>query len=149
MARDAKRKADDVAAAAASKKAATVSSKWTVTINLTALKRPVHPPTSEDYNEWSLDQLKLECTARKLNVVKNTKKVDRAMILDAWDANKGSVEALLLRQQQQTKGGGGVEYKRTKGCMFRLLNVLFSDHFFEAFLATGNQLSREEIDQGG
>ncbi|ETK85026.1 hypothetical protein F441_10365 [Phytophthora nicotianae CJ01A1] len=149
MARDAKRKADDVAAAAASKTAATVSSKWTVTINLTALKRPVNPPTSEDYSEWSLDQLKLECTARKLNVVKNTKKVDRAMILDAWDANKGSVEALLLRQQQQTKGGGGVEYKRTKGCMFRLLNVLFSDHFFEAFLATGNQLSREEIDQGG
>ncbi|EEY67292.1 uncharacterized protein PITG_04286 [Phytophthora infestans T30-4] len=33
--------------------------------------------------------------------------------------------------------------------MFRLLNVFFSDRFYEALLATGNQLSREEIDQGG
>ncbi|OWZ09953.1 hypothetical protein PHMEG_00017264 [Phytophthora megakarya] len=33
--------------------------------------------------------------------------------------------------------------------MFRLLNILFSDSFFESFLATGNQPRREEIGQGG
>ncbi|POM80807.1 Hypothetical protein PHPALM_1307 [Phytophthora palmivora] len=33
--------------------------------------------------------------------------------------------------------------------MFRLLNVLISDRFYEAFLAVGHQLSRAEIDQGG
>ncbi|KAE9059500.1 hypothetical protein PF010_g30592 [Phytophthora fragariae] len=33
--------------------------------------------------------------------------------------------------------------------MFRLLNVLFSERFFQAFLASGNQLSRSELDQGG
>ncbi|EEY66830.1 uncharacterized protein PITG_17398 [Phytophthora infestans T30-4] len=33
--------------------------------------------------------------------------------------------------------------------MFRLLNVLFSDRFFDTFLETGHQLRREELDQGG
>eukprot|EP00644_Phytophthora_capsici_P006829 jgi/Phyca11/72537/gw1.8.480.1 len=33
--------------------------------------------------------------------------------------------------------------------MFRLLNVLFSERFFQAFLSSGNQLSRSELDQGG
>lgn len=71
------------------------------------------------------------------------------MILDVWDANRGGAEALLLRQRKQAKGGGNEEAKRTMGCMLRLLNVLFSDRFFEEFIATGNQLSREQIDQGG
>ncbi|OWY91340.1 LOW QUALITY PROTEIN: hypothetical protein PHMEG_00040117, partial [Phytophthora megakarya] len=33
--------------------------------------------------------------------------------------------------------------------MFRLMNILFSDRFFESFLATRNQPRREEISQGG
>eukprot|EP00644_Phytophthora_capsici_P018631 jgi/Phyca11/131789/e_gw1.113.48.1 len=33
--------------------------------------------------------------------------------------------------------------------MFPLINVLFSNRFFQALLATGNQLTREEIDHGG
>ncbi|KUF85687.1 hypothetical protein AM588_10000983 [Phytophthora nicotianae] len=33
--------------------------------------------------------------------------------------------------------------------MFRLLNVLFSERFFHAFLTSGDQLSRRELDQGG
>ncbi|KAF4136082.1 hypothetical protein GN958_ATG14726 [Phytophthora infestans] len=145
---DPARKASSVAAASADPTATKVSSKWAVTIDLTTLKRPLRPPTSENYNKWSLDQHKLECTARKLNVIKNTKKDDRAMILDAWDANRGGVEALLLRQRKQAKGGGGEKDKHTNGCMFRLLNVLFSDRFFEEFIATGNQLSRKQIEKG-
>ncbi|POM62100.1 hypothetical protein PHPALM_28785 [Phytophthora palmivora] len=86
--------------------AMTVSSKWAMAIDLASLKRPVRPPTSEDYTKWSLDQLKLECTARKLNVIKNTKKNDRVAILEAWDTNKDGVEALLLRQRSQAKGEG-------------------------------------------
>ncbi|POM70322.1 Hypothetical protein PHPALM_13256 [Phytophthora palmivora] len=93
----------------------TVSSKWTMTIDLAPLKRPVRPPTSEDYSKWSLDQLKLEYTARKLNVIKNTKKNDRVAILEAWDTNKDVVEALLLRQRSQAKGESHEEAKRTKG----------------------------------
>lgn len=33
--------------------------------------------------------------------------------------------------------------------MFRLLNVLYSDDFFNTFLESGHQLQREELDQGG
>ncbi|ETN20734.1 hypothetical protein PPTG_03667 [Phytophthora nicotianae INRA-310] len=84
MARTAKRKASDDAAASTAgpdTTATTMSSMLTVTIDLAPLKRPVRPPMSEKYSYWSLDQLKLECTARKLNVLKNTKKDDRASIL--------------------------------------------------------------------
>ncbi|KAF4138616.1 hypothetical protein GN958_ATG12191 [Phytophthora infestans] len=86
---DSARKASSVAAASADPTATKVSSKWTVTIDLTTLKCPLRPPTSKNYNEWSLDQLKLECTARKKNVIQSTKKDDRAMILDAWDIDQG------------------------------------------------------------
>jgi hypothetical protein len=33
--------------------------------------------------------------------------------------------------------------------MFRLINVLFSHEFFERFIASGNQLTRKELDEGG
>ncbi|GMF55276.1 unnamed protein product [Phytophthora fragariaefolia] len=91
----------------------------------------------------------LECPARKLNVVKNTKKNDRVEILSAWNASKGGVKILVQRQRKRSKGDNGEEDKRTKTCMFTLPNVLFSDRFYEAYLATGNQLFGEEIDRGG
>ncbi|RLN87610.1 hypothetical protein BBJ28_00017351 [Nothophytophthora sp. Chile5] len=91
----------------------------------------------------------MECTARKLNVVKNTRKQERVMLLRAWDDNKDGVELLLQRQRNKSKRGGDEEEKRTKNCMFRLLNVLFSSHFFDAFLESGNQLRRDQLDQGG
>ncbi|OWY92987.1 LOW QUALITY PROTEIN: hypothetical protein PHMEG_00037775, partial [Phytophthora megakarya] len=137
------------AAAAADTAVTTVSSNWTVTIDLASLKRPVRPPSSDEYSKWSLDQLKLECTASNPNVIKNTKNYDRVAILKAWNSNNDGVEALLLRQRKQMKDESHEEAKRTKGCMFRLLNVLSSDLFYEALLRTGNQLSREEIDQKG
>ncbi|KAJ8561946.1 hypothetical protein ON010_g7733 [Phytophthora cinnamomi] len=107
---------------------------------------PRRPTTTKD---WTLEQLKLECTARNLNVAKNTKKDDRVKILCTWDTNKEGVEALLSRQRQRSKRGRGDDDKRTKGCMFRLLNVLFSLRFYELLLTIGNQLRREEFDQGG
>ncbi|KAE9036382.1 hypothetical protein PR003_g3029 [Phytophthora rubi] len=36
------------------------SSKWTVMVSLDSRKRTIPPPTSDDYKDWSLDQLKLE-----------------------------------------------------------------------------------------
>ncbi|POM64714.1 Hypothetical protein PHPALM_19714 [Phytophthora palmivora] len=126
------------AVAASSATAAAVSLKRTVTIDLTSLKRP------------RLDQLKLKCIAPKLDVLKNTKKDDRVEILTAWSTNKGGIETLLQCQRNRAKKGECEEdTKRTKGFMFRLLNVLFSDRLCEAFLATGHQVSHAEIDQGG
>ncbi|KAE8902708.1 hypothetical protein PF005_g2304 [Phytophthora fragariae] len=125
------------------------SSKWTVMVSLDSRKRTIPPPTSDNYKDWSLDQLKLECTARSLNVAKNTRKDERVKVLSAWDANMEGLEALLSLQRKKTKRGRGEDDKRTKGCMFRLLNVLFSIRFYVLFVSIGNQLRREEIDQGG
>ncbi|OWY95109.1 hypothetical protein PHMEG_00034974 [Phytophthora megakarya] len=126
----------------------TQSSKWTVVASLDSQKRQIRPPTSDDYNEWTLEQLKL-CTARKLKVPKNTKKDERIKILVAWDTDRDAVEVLLRRHRKRVADGRSEEDKRTKGCMFRLMNILFSDRFFESFLATRNQPRREEIGQGG
>jgi hypothetical protein len=49
------------------------SSKWSAKQKADS-KRFVVPPSSADYKDWTVDQLKLECTAQKLSVVKNTKK---------------------------------------------------------------------------
>ncbi|KAE9074985.1 hypothetical protein PF005_g32780, partial [Phytophthora fragariae] len=74
------------------------STKWTVSAALLSKrKQPVAPPPSDLYAEWTLDQLRLECTSRKLNVKKNTCKDDRVKLLTAYDENKTSVELLLQR----------------------------------------------------
>ncbi|KAE9362202.1 hypothetical protein PF008_g294 [Phytophthora fragariae] len=63
------------------------TSKWTVTEELLRKrKNPATPPTSDDYKDWSLEQLRLECTARRLNVKKNTCKSDRMQLLTAYDS---------------------------------------------------------------
>ncbi|GMF45263.1 unnamed protein product [Phytophthora fragariaefolia] len=77
--------AKDMAAPAA-------TGKWTVTEELLRKrKNPVTPPTSDDYKDWSLDQLRLECTARRLNVKKNSCKSDRMQLLTAYDSNKSGL----------------------------------------------------------
>ncbi|KAI9985010.1 hypothetical protein PInf_004317 [Phytophthora infestans] len=59
---------------------------------LSRRKQPVPVPISESYDDWSLTQLKLECTARKLNVVKNTNKEGRIALLSAYDKNKKAIQ---------------------------------------------------------
>ncbi|ETO99464.1 hypothetical protein F441_23121, partial [Phytophthora nicotianae CJ01A1] len=123
---------------------------WTVSAALLSRRKtPVPVPTSEAYENWSLPQLKLECTARKLNVVKNTNKEGRIALLNAYDNNKKAIRKRVQQQRSDARRGQQEEEKRTKNCMFRLLNVLFSERFFHAFLTSGDQLSRRELDQGG
>ena len=82
-----------------------------------------------------MDQLKLECTARKLSVAKNTKKEERVAILELYDNSKGGVALLLdnqrLGKRSQTSRGGD-EARRSRHCMFRLINALFSSDCFTA-----------------
>jgi hypothetical protein len=125
------------------------SSKWSVTAATAARKRVIPPPTSDDYADWTLDQLKLECNARKLNVVKNTRKQERVKLLRAYDANTEGVEVLLRRQRKRSKRSNEEEQRRTSGCMFRLLNILFVQLFFDRLLSLGNLLRRDELDEGG
>ncbi|KAF1784841.1 hypothetical protein GQ600_24718 [Phytophthora cactorum] len=74
-------------------------------------KRSVFPPTSEEYIEWTVDQLKLECTGRKLSVFKNTKKDDRVkpttsprctMLPSSKQCGRMSTD-LSLKQKPETK----------------------------------------------
>ncbi|KAF4135544.1 hypothetical protein GN958_ATG15264 [Phytophthora infestans] len=126
------------------------SLKWTVAETQTARKRPIITPTSYNFDDWTLEQIMMECTARKLNVVKNTCRRDHVKLLKAWDSNKEGVEVLVRQQRKRSKGQREEEAKRTtKGCMLRLLNILFSDNFFTSFLETGHQLRPDELDQGG
>ncbi|KAE9334446.1 hypothetical protein PF008_g13960 [Phytophthora fragariae] len=125
------------------------SSKWAVISARDTTKRLIPPPTSDDYADWTLDQLKLECTARKLNVMKNTRKQERVKLLRAYDANTEGVEVLLRRQRKRSRRTSEEEPRRTSGCMFRLINVLFSLLFFDRFISLGNLLRRDELDEGG
>ncbi|ETN19805.1 hypothetical protein PPTG_04985 [Phytophthora nicotianae INRA-310] len=115
------------------------SSKWTVAAPLDSRKRTIRPTTSDSYGDWTLDQLKLD----------NTRKQDRVELLKAWDSNKEAVQALVVRQRKRSKGVSEEEERRSAGCMFRLINVLFSDRFFDSFLTSGNLLPRDVLDDGG
>ncbi|EGZ29020.1 hypothetical protein PHYSODRAFT_294359 [Phytophthora sojae] len=137
--------------AAASGGEARVSSKWSAQQKLGS-KRPVPPPTSDDYISWTVDQLKLECTARKLSVAKNTSKADRVAILHGYDGSKKAIELLLEHQRATKRGrseGKSSAERRSRHCLYRLLNVLFSEVFFVSFVSSGDTLTRRELDEGG
>ncbi|KAE8956969.1 hypothetical protein PR002_g31311 [Phytophthora rubi] len=130
---------------------APVSSKWTA-VQKAGSKRKVPPPSSDDYSTWTVDQLKLECTSRKLAVAKNTNKSDRVTILRGYDDSRVSMELLLESQRLGKRGRGANEdtaERRSRHCLYRLLNVLFSELFFARFITSGDSLTRRELDDGG
>ncbi|ETP14451.1 hypothetical protein F441_10614 [Phytophthora nicotianae CJ01A1] len=123
---------------------------WTVSDELLQRRKKIVPiPTREAYESWSLGQLKLAYTSRKLNAVKNTNKEGRVALLNAYDTHKLNTQNTVQQQRSNARRGREEEEKRTKNCMFRLLNVIFSESFFNGLLTSGNQLSRSEFDQGG
>ncbi|EGZ22467.1 hypothetical protein PHYSODRAFT_299742 [Phytophthora sojae] len=82
---------------------ARVSIKWSAQLKLGS-KRPVPSPTSDDYSSWTVDQLKLECTVRRLSVAKNTSKADRVAIFHGYDGSKKAMELLLEHQRAAKRG---------------------------------------------
>ncbi|KAG4224807.1 hypothetical protein PC116_g26751 [Phytophthora cactorum] len=60
---------------------------------------------------------------------------------------------LLLEIQRLGKhtrdAGVDTSERRSRHCLYRLLNVLFSEGFFERFITSGDALSRRELDEGG
>nr|KAE8921817.1 hypothetical protein PF009_g27911 [Phytophthora fragariae] len=130
---------------------APVSSKWTA-VQKAGSKRKVPPPSSDDYSTWKVDQLKLECTSRKLAVAKNTNKSDRVTILRGYDDSRVSMELLLESQRLGKRGRSANEdtaERRSRHCLYRLLNILFSELFFARFITSGDSLTRRELDDGG
>ncbi|KAG6967096.1 hypothetical protein JG687_00004465 [Phytophthora cactorum] len=65
-------------------------SNWTV-------KHPgkVIPPTSNDYESWTVMQLRKECTERKLQLTRTTSKQDQIRHLWSYDVTKRSVQATV------------------------------------------------------
>eukprot|EP00644_Phytophthora_capsici_P009087 jgi/Phyca11/102261/e_gw1.6.607.1 len=103
----------------------------------TSSQAPATVP-SIDYNEWKADEVRKECTRRKNRLPKGTLKEDR-------------VKALLKKKYGRALPGDSTQLvehdeTRSKHCMFRLLNVLFSDEFAERFSRTGDSATRTELD---
>ncbi|KAH9095911.1 hypothetical protein Ae201684P_010121 [Aphanomyces euteiches] len=127
-----------------------VSRKWTATQKPNS-KRVIAPPTSDDYSHWTVDQLKLECTQRKLDVAKGTNKEGRVKVLNMYDQNTAAVTALINSQRivHRKRNQGDADDRRRAGSMLQLINVLFSDSIFEEFMGTGDRFTRKQLDEGG
>lgn len=127
-----------------------VSRKWSA-IQKPNSKRMIPAPISDDYSLWTVEQLKLECTNRKLDVAKTTNKEGRVKVLQLYDENKAAVTAMIGEQRQvsRNKKGWTVDDRRAAGSMVRLVNVLFSDCVFGEFMSSGDKLTRSQLDEGG
>ena len=95
------------------------------------------PMTYEDYSKIYAQDLRHMCAERKLNLPKNTSKEAR-------------IRALMTDDMAKRNGRDGTPVKksvrRTQHCLFRLLNVLFSDEFCEEFSHIGDPKTRENLD---
>ncbi|KAG3234782.1 hypothetical protein PI124_g20166 [Phytophthora idaei] len=111
---------------------------WTV-------KRPgsVVPPTCNDYDAWTVAQLRKECTERKLRLKRTTSKPDQIRHLREYDSAMRAVQSSIDEKNllDPTK-------RKTKHCRIRLLNVLFSDRFADRLASSDDAATRERLDVG-
>ncbi len=98
-----------------------------------------------DYESWSCDALKKECTKRKMKARKNTPKAERIRLLREHDRFLQTISDVV--EEQFSGSVAAEEPRKTKHCIFRLLNVLFSDAFYERFSLIGNRVTRKELDE--
>ena len=91
------------------------------------------PPKSDDYNDWTAEQVRKECTNRGLGVTKSLKKDPRIAILIKCDHTKEMIKVQC-------------PLKRTANCNIRLLNVLFSNEFCSDLTKLGNKHDRGDLD---
>ncbi|GMF52815.1 unnamed protein product [Phytophthora fragariaefolia] len=115
-----------------------VSANWTV-----KEAGGITPPTSDDYGSWTVEQLRKECTSRKLRLSRKTSAVDRVKHLTEFDAVHLAIVGTVMGSQTP---GGADGQPLSKHCIFRLVNVLFSDLFAARFAETGNTPTRQQLD---
>ncbi|KAF4135085.1 hypothetical protein GN958_ATG15755 [Phytophthora infestans] len=99
------------------------------------------PPISDDYSLWAVEQLRKECTSRKLRLGRKTSVADRVKHLCEFDALHCSMISATLASAD------GVSVP-SNNCTIRLLNVLFSDTFAPRFARIGDKPSRQQLDAG-
>ncbi|GMF44528.1 unnamed protein product [Phytophthora fragariaefolia] len=115
-----------------------VSANWTV-----KEAGGITPPTSDDYGTWTVEQLRKECTSRKLRLSRKTSSADRVKHLTEFDAVHLAIVGTVMGSQTP---GGADGQPLSKHCIFRLVNVLFSDVFAARFAETGNTPTRQQLD---
>ncbi|KAE9111718.1 hypothetical protein PF005_g11389 [Phytophthora fragariae] len=116
---------------------ADVSAFWTVKDNGTT-----SPPVSDDYSTWTVEQLRKECTSRKLRMTRKTSAADRVKHLNDYDAYHHAILEATI------DSGTSKAAPRSKHCCIRLLNLLFSDLFAVRFASIGDTPTRQQLDTG-
>eukprot|EP00918_Siedleckia_nematoides_P007846 GHVU01017083.1.p1 GENE.GHVU01017083.1~~GHVU01017083.1.p1 ORF type:complete len:448 (+),score=67.08 GHVU01017083.1:301-1644(+) len=112
-----------------------MSSRWSVDPSK-AKKAGI--PVSDDYGEWTADQLKAECSAREIKHVGMTTD-QRREALTANDAAKLHVLAAVGTAKGSAKA-------RSKHCLPRLLNCMFLvDDIREQLVRSGDQQSWKQL----
>ncbi|ETI56718.1 hypothetical protein F443_00852 [Phytophthora nicotianae P1569] len=96
----------------------------------------VIPPTCNDYDQWTVVQLRKEC-GRKVSRPEQTRQ------LRAYDAARRAVQSSVDEEYLLESS-----LRKTKHCMIRLLNILFSDHFAEKLASSDETATRDQIDAG-
>eukprot|EP00918_Siedleckia_nematoides_P013718 GHVU01029814.1.p1 GENE.GHVU01029814.1~~GHVU01029814.1.p1 ORF type:complete len:413 (-),score=51.85 GHVU01029814.1:532-1770(-) len=125
----------------------TISSRWTPRPT-TDRKVKIQPPSSDNYADWTPDQLRAECTSRKFRLPASTPVSIRRLRLEEDDTHKldeanAAVAVLGVQQPPSASGrvstaagsvgesgettGQAVPIRRSAHCIPRLLNTLFSD----------------------
>ncbi|ETP26555.1 hypothetical protein F441_00836 [Phytophthora nicotianae CJ01A1] len=96
----------------------------------------VIPPTCNEYDQWTVVQLRKEC-GRKVSRPEQTRR------LRAYDAARRAVQSSVDEEYLLESS-----LRKTKHCMIRLLNILFSDHFAEKLASSDETATRDQIDAG-
>ena len=110
-----------------------VSKKWTGPIN-----GKTKPPHSDVYEEWSAEQIRKECTSRRMQVPKRANKCDHIKLLEQFDTLSDSLGNDINQHLLPTlPDGTSKQASRSKHCNFRLLNILFGDRLCERFSKLG------------
>ncbi|GMF47015.1 unnamed protein product [Phytophthora fragariaefolia] len=117
-----------------------VASLWTVLD-----PRKITPPTSDDYSHWTLEQLRKECTSRKMRLGRKTSVEERVQRLLQFDELHHSMVCATLASA--TSGSSELSPSSGNGSI-HLLNVLFSDTFAARFARIGDKPSRAQLDAG-
>ncbi|OWY97422.1 hypothetical protein PHMEG_00032048 [Phytophthora megakarya] len=93
------------------------------------------PVLSVDYEGWFADSIRKECTRRGLKLKSSMKKTERIEVLRRHDIARTVYDERLLGDGGLPQGKNAAS-SRTKHCLYRFLNILFSDEFSTRYSQT-------------
>lgn len=89
-------------------------------------------------NEWHSKELRTLCTKLKIKGTRSTKRSDYI----------NNIFVYVFNRQMYYESAGGTQGRKQKHCVYRLLNILFSDDLVDEFGSLGQVKSRYELDKG-